>query len=417
MAASSLSLSKRLIAVGLLFAVGLGLGAVLLEVGVRFFFPVSDFFWEFDPAIGMKLIRGKEGRAIQRGIFDTRIKVNSVGFRDREHTPQKPAGTRRVVLLGDSFLEAMQVPFDRSITPLLENRLQGKIGKTELINLSVSGTGTAREYLALREYGLTYKPDLVLTFFVGNDVSDNSWRLQGKPYIPYPRTTADGDLVRDEEGRPLFTPFKDQTSSLSAVTGLFRNHSKAYRLLRETVDNSPGINRLLYTLRLVSTPPETVNAPAGDNFGFYEIYRVEPKPAWAEAWHVTEEMMAATRDLASASHAKFGVVLIPAYWEVDSPRWNEALTQLPAMRNAALDLELPSKRLTAFLTAHDIPVINLLPEFRARAAGLPPLYLRSDAHWTVNGHELAADLLTEPVAALLGSDTQPLVSANSSAAR
>jgi lysophospholipase L1-like esterase len=401
----------------LLLAVGVGLGAVLLEVSVRLFFPVSDFFWQWDPAIGMKLIPGKEGRAIQHGIFDTRVKVNSVGFRDREHTLEKPAGARRVVLLGDSFLEAMQVPFDRSITPLLESRLQSGTGPTELINLSVSGTGTAREYLALREYGVRYKPDLVLLFFVGNDVSDNSQRLHGLPYVPYPRTTADGDLARDEAGRPSFTPFKDQTSSLSTVTGLFRNHSKAYRFLRETVDNSPGLNRLLYKLRLVSTPPETVNAPAGDNFGFYEIYRVEPKPAWAEAWHLTEEMMLAARDLASASHAKFGVVLIPAYWEVDSQRWSEALTQLPSMRNAALDLELPSKRLTNFLTAHDVPVINLLPEFRARAARLPALYLRSDAHWTVDGHRLAADLLTEPVAALLGSDTQPLVSANSGAAR
>jgi len=106
-------------------------------------------------------------------------------------------------------------------------------------------------------------------------------------------------------------------------------------------------------------------------------------------------------------------VLIPAYWEVDSQRWSEALTQLPAMRKTALDLELPSRRLTNFLTAHDVPVINLLREFRARSADSPPLYLRSDAHWTADGHKLAADLLTEPVVALLGSDTQPLVSADS----
>jgi lysophospholipase L1-like esterase len=412
MSKSSLSLSKRLIAVCLLLGMGLVLGAVLLEVSVRMFFPVSDFFWQWDSAIGMKLIPGKRGRAIQRGIFDTQIDVNSVGFRDREHAVEKPAGTRRVVLLGDSFLEAIQVPFEGSITPQLESRLRARTGPTELINLGVSGTGTAREYLALREYGLRYKPDLVLMFFVGNDVSDNSRRLQGLPYIPYPRITADGDLARDESGRPQFTPFADQTSNLSAVTAVFRNHSKAYRFLREAVDNSPGLNRLLYKLRLVSTPPETVNAPASDNFGFYEIYRVEPKPAWAEAWHLTEQMMLAARDLAAANQAKFGVVLIPAFWEVDSQRWNEALTQLPAMRKTRLDLELPSRRLTNFLKAHDVPVFDLLPEFRAHAAGSPPLYLRSDAHWTVNGHKLAADLLADPVAALLGAEKQPLVSAS-----
>jgi lysophospholipase L1-like esterase len=411
-ASKSLSLPKRIFAVCVLVAVGIGFGAALLEVGVRMFFPVSDFFWQWDPAIGMKLVPGKQGRAIQRGIFDTPVQVNSVGFRDRDHAVQKPEGTRRVVLLGDSFLEALQVPFEHSLTPQLESRLQAAKGPMEFINLSVSGTGTAREYLALREYGLQYKPDLVLLFFVGNDVSDNSQKLKGLPYLPYPRTTPDGELMRDEAGRPEFTPFADQTSRLGAVTGIFRDHVKSYRFLRETVDNSPGLNRLLYKLRLVSTAPETVNAPTGDNFGFYEIYRVEPKPAWAEAWRLTEEMMLAARDLASANHAKFGVVLIPAYWEVDSQRWAEVQAQLPAMTKTAVDLELPSKRLTTFLTAHDVPVINLLPEFRARAAGLPALYLRSDAHWTVDGHKLAADLLAGPVASLLEKTTEPLVSAN-----
>jgi hypothetical protein len=63
----------------------------------------------------MKLIPGKRGQAVQRGIFSTEIEVNSAGFRDREHSIEKQAGTRRVVLLGDSFLEAIQVPFDRSM--------------------------------------------------------------------------------------------------------------------------------------------------------------------------------------------------------------------------------------------------------------------------------------------------------------
>lgn len=409
---SSLSLPKRLVAVLVLVALGVGLGAASLEVVVRLFFPVSDFFWQFDPVIGMKLIPGKRGQAVRRGVFDTRIEVNSIGFRDYEHPLVKPAGVRRVVLLGDSFLEAIQVPFDRSVTPLLKSRLQNVSGRTELFNFGVSGFGTAREYLTLREYGLRYKPDLVLLFFVGNDVSDNSRRLQGLPYVPYPQTTPDGELARDGAGRPLFTPFADQSSRLSFMTGLLKNQSKSYRFLREMIDNSPGLNRLLYQLRLVSTPPETVNAPGGDNFGFYEIYRLQPKPAWAEAWRLTEDLMLATRDLAAANGAKFGVVLIPAYWEVDSQRWEQALAQLPAMRGAALDLEQPSKRLTQFLAAHGVPVINLLPPFRERAAGLPPLYLKSDAHWTADGHKLAADLLAEPVEALLGSHPEPLASNN-----
>src|SRR5438093_12171273 len=254
---ASLSGPKRTIAACLLIFMGLGLGIVAFEFSVRLFFPVSDFLWQWDPVIGMKLIPGKRGRAVQRHIFDTPIQVNSVGFRDREHPVAKPSCVRRIVLLGDSFLEAIQVPFEQSVSSVLERRLNERSKTTEVINFGVSGFGTAREYLALREYGLRYKPDLVLLFFVGNDVSDNSRRLQGLPYVPYPQTTESGELARDAEGHPLFTPFADQTSRLSFVTGVLKNHSKAYRFVRETIDTSPRVNRLLYQLRLVSRPPET----------------------------------------------------------------------------------------------------------------------------------------------------------------
>src|SRR5262249_17989004 len=134
---TDISLPKRFLTVCLLVALGVGLGVASLEIATRLFFPLSDFFWQWDPAIGMKLVPGKRGRAVQRGVFDTWVEVNSVGFRDREHSIHKPAGMRRIVLLGDSFLEAIQVPFDRSVTSLLEARLQGKSGPTELINISV----------------------------------------------------------------------------------------------------------------------------------------------------------------------------------------------------------------------------------------------------------------------------------------
>jgi hypothetical protein len=144
-----------------------------------------------------------------------------------------------------------------------------------------------------------------------------------------------------------------------------------------------------------------VNRPGADNFGFYEIYRSQPTPAWSEAWGLTEEMLVATRDLAAAHGAGFGVVLVPAAWEVYPEQWQGILTAMPTMRDVPMDLELPSKRLGRFLAANGIPTVSLLGEFRARAASSPPLYIAGDAHWTVAGHQLAADLLTAPVTGLM----------------
>src|SRR5215813_7966746 len=102
MSATSLSLPKRVAMLTLLTLIGLGLGVCLLEVTVRLFFPTTDFLWQWDSRIGMKLVPGMHGRSVKRGAFDVLVNVNSAGFRDREHSVDKPAGTKRIVLLGDS---------------------------------------------------------------------------------------------------------------------------------------------------------------------------------------------------------------------------------------------------------------------------------------------------------------------------
>lgn len=390
---------KRFLFMAVSSLVGAALGLLLFEITVRLFIPVSDFLWQWDSRIGMKLVPGMHGRFVKRGLFDVAVDVNSLGFRDREHTVDKQTGIKRVVLLGDSFIEALQVPFEESISAQLEDKLTHQAGGTEVINFGVSATGTARHYLALREYGLQYKPDVVLAFFVGNDIGDNSRRIQARSYVPYPQTTSDGKLAHDEAGRLLFTPFADENSRFAFINNLLKNYLKSYRLIREAIDNSSGLPRLLSAMRLKA--PNEGNIAAGDNFGFYEIYRIEQKPVWAEAWRVTEQLLVELRNLTESNGARFAVVLVPGAWEVYPQLWDSVRSDIPGMRHAALDLEQPSKRLATFLTAHGITVITLLPEFRKRAGNSGALYVQSDAHWTAEGHRLAADLLVGPVSAML----------------
>ena len=104
---------------------------------------------------------------------------------------------------------------------------------------------------------------------------------------------------------------------------------------------------------------------------------------------------------AVAPWSLFLVVLVPAAWEVYAQDWEAVLKRIPAMRDASLNLERPSKRLTAFLTANDVPFVNLLPEFRSAASDSPPLYVKNDAHWTFEGHRLATKLLAEKLEGML----------------
>lgn len=393
---------RRAAVLAALVAAG-ALGALLaFELFVRAFHPMSDFLWEWDPVIGMKLKPGRRGRSVLPGVYDVTVEVNGQGFRDREHEFHKPPGTKRVVLLGDSFLEAVQVPFEDSVGAALERGLVARGIPAEVVSLGVSGAGTVREYLALREYGLRYAPDLVVLLFVENDVSDNSQRLQGATFMPYARLDDRGRLLRDADGRPVFTGFDERKTS-SGLRAFLADRLMSLRFARSRIEESPRLNDLLYRLGLMSDPPRAFTVHDADEYGFFEIYRPAPRPGWVEAWSMTEQLLIETRDLAAGGGARFAVALLPGHWSVDRAKWDELCSAVPGMREAGLDLRLPSRRLEAFLAGNGIPVVNLFPSFASGAVGGEPLYLAGDSHWTSAGHALAADVLVPQVVELLGS--------------
>jgi len=95
-----------------LLAVNVVAAALALEGGVRLMVPMSDEFLCPDAAAGIHHIEGRRGRWVSRE-FDVTVAINSDGFRDRERAEAKPAGTRRIAVLGDSITEALQFPSRR----------------------------------------------------------------------------------------------------------------------------------------------------------------------------------------------------------------------------------------------------------------------------------------------------------------
>ena len=55
------------------------------------------------------MIPGKTGVYVSKHEFKTMISINSAGMRDIEYSLAKPAGKKRIVILGDSFVSSMGV--------------------------------------------------------------------------------------------------------------------------------------------------------------------------------------------------------------------------------------------------------------------------------------------------------------------
>lgn len=393
---------KKFLSILLLLGFGFGLTGLVVELGVRLWFPVSDFFWDTHPVLGVKLMGGKRGRFVRPGLFDVQVDTNSHGFRDRERNYAKLPALKRIAALGDSYVEALQVPIENTLTANLEQKMRAKGLAAEALNLGVSGYGTGREYLMLREYGVKYNPDLVLMFFVGNDLLNNNGRLEGLPYVPYPLLRPDGNLSRDGAGEPRFTQIHDSSSPFSLVTAFLGQYSNAYRFFRTMFERSPTIHSLLFRFGITSTPPAS-GRPRRDNLGLFEIYRVAENDSLSESWRLTEALLLEVKRLSDKHRARFAVVLVPAPWEVYPEDWEQMLRRMPPGIAGELDLNKPSRRMVNFLDSRGIAYVDLLPAFRAKAATSPRLFFRGDNHWTAEGHALAADQLVEPVAKLLAT--------------
>src|SRR4029078_7940013 len=191
---TSSSWIKNLVLVAASVAVALGVGGSALRF-IGFSYPN---FWLPDPVLGTVLTPGMEGWQVDEG--KAYVKVSSQGLRDREHPLAKPAGTYRIAVLGDSYAEAMQVDVERAFWALLPKKLEAcgfaKGKKVETVNFGVSGYGTGHELLMLQNRVWPYAPDMVLlAFFPGNDVRNNSKALEGekRPYF----SLKDGKLLAD----------------------------------------------------------------------------------------------------------------------------------------------------------------------------------------------------------------------------
>ena len=106
---------------------------------------------------------------------ERQVKTNRLGFHDHERALAPSPGTRRILFLGDSFLEAYQAEIDESFSQRLARNLsRGGGRRVESLNWGVHGYGLGSHFLSVRERVEAWKPDeVVLVLFLGNDLQDN----------------------------------------------------------------------------------------------------------------------------------------------------------------------------------------------------------------------------------------------------
>ena len=291
------------------------------------------------------------------------VHTNSFGFRDREYALAKPAGTFRIVGLGDSFTFGAAFPGG-----IYLERLEAKLTQAgraaEVINTGVPAYSTVQEIGHLKKFGIRFAPDLVvLGLFPTGDVVEN---------------------LSDEHLEVVDGELTDR-----AVDGwqrwLMRSH--LYRLLRARTTVHAA----------APADPLALEGFLGVEFERLQICRRKPRKYIPPAYELTERLLVELRDYLKARGAALVVLLIPDEVQV-SPELFQAVLAAKGGAPADYDLDLPTRRLREFCRSRSIDVVDVLEECRTQNRA-EPVYKRADTHWNERGYEIAAQKLFEYVMA------------------
>lgn len=391
--------------------------AACMEGGVRLLRSAPPpeapgFFWETNnPLTGWRLIPNAEGRWFNPMFeYDTHVKVNARALRTPETIDyEKPPGVYRVLVLGDSFVEAAQVDLEESFPQQLARLLQEHGLQAEVINAGVGGWGNDQELIWLREEGSKYKPDLVLlTVFPRNDFMNNYQPLEsanmGANLKPYFRLE-NGKLVAElfpfdpaqappvEHKRKVVQVEPLPLGPLTAVGEWLQQHSAFYRYFDPRIRlAAPRFAALLSHSGLIKPGGELKRSAQGEDYYpiAYDVYNPQPTEEWRQAFTLSEVIYAEIKRTANDMGAATAAVLIAAPEQVITQNWQKIVQENPPMQGRSWSLGFPTQKAAELLKAAGIPTLDTLALFRQRQAAGDKLHFADDGHWTRLGHALAA---------------------------
>lgn len=388
------------IATAILALVSTALALVAAELVVRrvrsdlsdrpseFLIPHPTLGWSRPP--GARFHYVIDGRRLE-------VAYNARGFHDVERAPGPAAGgVRRVVVLGDSFMEAYGVALDDTFSRQLEAHLLRNLaagGPVEVVNLGVSGYGTLQQALVYQLEGRASAPALVLLgFYLHNDLSDNSLEIESLRKPGSPKAT----------DRPFLLPGADPDWQLTEVgadralaryqTALARRRSWWWRagevsqLWRLT--GAAWIGSALRALDEARDPdfPGGAELPRRERIALeLDVFSCHPRAEYDRAWDVTARILARlARDVRGAG-AELVVFSVPSVYESEA-----SLPDAESYDLTCRDAPPGYARLREILAGLAVPYIDLLPAFQHHARELSEPLFAGDSHWNAAGHALAA---------------------------
>ncbi len=257
-------------------------------------------------------------QAFDPGSLHRGGRVNQLGYWDSEFVARAIPGHFRIAALGDSAALSGE-----RHTNCLE-QIELLLSDTEIYNFTLPRLGP-REYAALLKCDvLTYQPDLVLLFVsIDDDVTEQ---------LPLPG-------IFDWRGLRIC---QWGLQTVAAPTSDW--HGAAFR--ETSIDQRPWTEQTqIARFAICRTPIDE---------------KIELR------WQRMLSHLSTIVDVCDGRDVSLAMVFVPAAFQVDSAL-RRRICRRGGYQADHIDLELPQRRLISFASQHNVPALDLLPEFSGAA--------------------------------------------------
>ena len=377
---------------------GLALIGVVGEAYWRLRAPFVETFrpYAWSPNVGSMYKPHAEVRWTNHLDFWTESRTNGLGFVDREPIGlERAAASCHVAMIGDSYVEALQVPIAEKFHVRLEELAAEELPHLDITTsaFGMPGTGQVSQLAYYDEFARYLRPALLILVFVNNDFMNNAPILEGLHQGMEPDRLRNVSATRGADGTiTLRPPHPYSPESRLAVP------SRHPRVTDRLTDMSPLANWLDAKKRALSTSddidPELIaqvtllSRRSPGYAALLDGWRPTTREGMDDPFLYTQDLPPVYEDALDFT----GFALDQFRKRAD--RDGAALVIL-STHHMGTRGHLGFDRLTALAEPRGIPIIDQHDYITRQGAEPRDAIWAHDGHWNAAGHRWAAEALLE----------------------
>ncbi len=223
--------------------------SAFLFVPIMEFVDANDYnILSTDPTTGLyRYIQNSSFRTTS-DCYENTVVVNNLGFHGPQVSPEKGKNTFRIILIGSSYVSAIQVPVEAMFSRILEEKLNADPSRPytyEVIPIAIGGQSKMLlDIFYYLKYGSVLNPDLVIDVESGNELIDEH--------------TIDTSVLDAQGNIVVQTPKGSESKTVAFVRAVSRNSKFLVNLYNRTLIFKSNLESFFSAPFASTAPPPLV---------------------------------------------------------------------------------------------------------------------------------------------------------------